>query len=218
MKWQRKSHEKAWFTFIGKAAIDALREYFEKERGWPKPLAQSEKVSRIAFSLILIAVSFLGPFYASRVPVMPAIVTVREIIPTSRFSTTSVNAYSIQRITTTITVTYTQQAGERGDRQALLMFTMTFMSTQSYQTYSVVSETFSVMRPVETTQKKTFAESYPMMSIALSVGIGALAVLFLLRTPLTSSLRQAHNILNRRVAVWRRWIFRLLRSLERFVH
>lgn len=37
MKWQRKSHEKAWFTFIGKASIDALREYFEKERGYPKP-------------------------------------------------------------------------------------------------------------------------------------------------------------------------------------
>ncbi|MFH0848629.1 MAG: hypothetical protein V1857_03930 [archaeon] len=33
----RKSNSKAWYTFIGKDAIDTLRDYFEKERGWPKP-------------------------------------------------------------------------------------------------------------------------------------------------------------------------------------
>jgi len=37
MKWQRKTHTKAWFTFIGKAAVEALKEYFERERAWPKP-------------------------------------------------------------------------------------------------------------------------------------------------------------------------------------
>ncbi len=32
----RKQNERPWFTFIGKDAVDALKEYFEKERGWPK--------------------------------------------------------------------------------------------------------------------------------------------------------------------------------------
>lgn len=33
----RKQNENPWYDFIGKDAVDALREYFEKERGWPKP-------------------------------------------------------------------------------------------------------------------------------------------------------------------------------------
>lgn len=33
----RKQNEQNYFTFIGKDAVDALTEYFEKERGWPKP-------------------------------------------------------------------------------------------------------------------------------------------------------------------------------------
>jgi len=32
----RKQNEKGYYTFIGKDAIDALQEYFDKERGWPK--------------------------------------------------------------------------------------------------------------------------------------------------------------------------------------
>jgi hypothetical protein len=37
MKWQRKSHGESWFTYIGKAAAEALKEYFERERGYPTP-------------------------------------------------------------------------------------------------------------------------------------------------------------------------------------
>jgi hypothetical protein len=33
---KRKTNEQPFYAFIGKDAIDALREYFEKERGWPK--------------------------------------------------------------------------------------------------------------------------------------------------------------------------------------
>lgn len=33
----RKNNDRGYYTFIGKDAIDALKEYFEKERGWPKP-------------------------------------------------------------------------------------------------------------------------------------------------------------------------------------
>jgi len=33
----RKENERPWYTFIGRDAVDALKEYFEKERGWPKP-------------------------------------------------------------------------------------------------------------------------------------------------------------------------------------
>ena len=33
----RKTNEKPWYTFIGSEASDALRIYFEKERGWPQP-------------------------------------------------------------------------------------------------------------------------------------------------------------------------------------
>jgi hypothetical protein len=33
---KRKNNEQAWWTFIGKDATEALVEYFEKERGWPK--------------------------------------------------------------------------------------------------------------------------------------------------------------------------------------
>jgi hypothetical protein len=32
----RKTNPHPWFTFIGREAADALAEYFEKERGWPK--------------------------------------------------------------------------------------------------------------------------------------------------------------------------------------
>jgi integrase len=32
----RKQNRKGYYTFIGKDAIDALREYFDKERGWPR--------------------------------------------------------------------------------------------------------------------------------------------------------------------------------------
>jgi hypothetical protein len=32
----RKNNDQGFFTFIGKDAIDALREYFDKERGWPQ--------------------------------------------------------------------------------------------------------------------------------------------------------------------------------------
>lgn len=33
----RKNNNDPYYTFIGKDAVDALVEYFEKERGWPKP-------------------------------------------------------------------------------------------------------------------------------------------------------------------------------------
>ena len=33
----RKGNVKPWFTYIGVHAENALREYFDKERGWPKP-------------------------------------------------------------------------------------------------------------------------------------------------------------------------------------
>ena len=34
---KRKNNERSFYTFIGKDAISALEEYFEKERGWPRP-------------------------------------------------------------------------------------------------------------------------------------------------------------------------------------
>jgi hypothetical protein len=33
----RKGNDKPWFTYIGTDAENALREYFDKERGWPTP-------------------------------------------------------------------------------------------------------------------------------------------------------------------------------------
>jgi hypothetical protein len=33
----RKLNMKSWYTFIGRDAVNALKEYFEKERGWPRP-------------------------------------------------------------------------------------------------------------------------------------------------------------------------------------
>jgi len=36
MKWGRKQNEKPWRTYLGKDAIEALKEYFEKDRGYPK--------------------------------------------------------------------------------------------------------------------------------------------------------------------------------------
>jgi len=36
MRWGRKQHERSWYTYIGTAAIEALKQYFENERGWPK--------------------------------------------------------------------------------------------------------------------------------------------------------------------------------------
>jgi hypothetical protein len=33
----RHGNDRGYYTFIGKDATDALKEYFEKERGWPKP-------------------------------------------------------------------------------------------------------------------------------------------------------------------------------------
>jgi hypothetical protein len=51
----RKTNENTFYTFIGKDAVDALVEYFEKERGWPRPgepvwLSDEKKtVTRAAF-------------------------------------------------------------------------------------------------------------------------------------------------------------------------
>jgi len=36
MKWGRKQNEKPWRTYLGKDAVEALKEYFEKDRGYPK--------------------------------------------------------------------------------------------------------------------------------------------------------------------------------------
>jgi len=36
MVWQRKTNTDAYRTYIGSFACEALKEYFEKERGWPK--------------------------------------------------------------------------------------------------------------------------------------------------------------------------------------
>jgi len=36
MKWGRKQNEKPWRTYLGKDAIEAFKEYFEKDRGYPK--------------------------------------------------------------------------------------------------------------------------------------------------------------------------------------
>jgi hypothetical protein len=55
MKWQRKHHLKAWYTFIGRATTSALKEYFDRERGYPgpdEPIWVSSKDPKKPFSAI----------------------------------------------------------------------------------------------------------------------------------------------------------------------
>jgi len=183
------------------------------------PFVPSGKISRIAFSLVLVSVSILSVFYASQLLVIPTPIrySTTETSSLVRTSTIPVNAYSIRTITSITTSTTSYRRGDE-DTTSESVITTLIATTQTYQTHSVLTEIVLITHTaqIETTLRKIFAETYPAESVALSVGIGTLLVLFLARTHFVPSFGQA--ALNRRLIAWKRWLLRLWSSLDKIVH
>jgi len=66
----RKGNEHPWYTFIGRDAVEALREYFDKQRGWPQ-LGEAVWLSTHGTQLTVNGIEQLWMRLARRIGLVP---------------------------------------------------------------------------------------------------------------------------------------------------